>query len=317
MTMKMLETVESAELIEINKIDAQLEKSKAVFEELDLKRKQLENYFTFLDNTYCEDLVAAEKNATNLAKSLELSTHLLFAFRDYEKIYDTLFVEDSIYVTVTTNILDTLTNMTNTITSDSLRIVKKPIKGTTEPLVAARWINREEFDALRKNKLQWNIFLGLLYQRLRSIEGAPNFSPDGVALLATKFLSITNDMDTYRTKLRRKKATSPDLVNFKDYYPFIRSTVDLFNTVLTTQSIGDTILTISNKFGLHNIPRISNEALSLYENIYVKEYGNAILNAMELLKIISTKKLNKKRKRPVSKSHQCRTYIWHFYGKYD
>jgi hypothetical protein len=65
---------------------------------------------------------------------------------------------------------------------------------------------------------------------------------------------------------------------------------------LTTPSFGDTSR-LANKYNLQNIPRISNEALSLYENIYVKEYGNAVLNTMELLKIISARKLSGSNKR--------------------
>ena len=286
----------------INEMDAQLDSIKIALNTLKNKRLQLKNHFTKLDTTYCEDLVEAHTNASNLSKSLEFSTHLLFAFRDYERIYDTVFVYDSTSIQMTVNQLDTLTKFTNTITRDSLIIRKKPVDGTTEPLIAARWITRKEFDDLRKNELQWNLFLGLLYQRLNSIEDAPNFSAEGVALLATKFLSITHDMDVYRSNLRKKKATTPDLVTFKDYYPFIRSTVDLFNTVITTPSIGDTTATVSKKFNLQNIPQISNEALSLYENIYVKEYGNAVLNAMELLKIISNKKLGKKEGRKSQRS---------------
>ncbi len=290
------------EMFNIKYMDQQLDTLEVVINELKEKRLQFENYFTYLDTTYCNNLVGAHENASNLAKSLEFSAHLLFAFRDYEQIYDTVFVYDSTQLSVTINQLDTLTGFTNTITRDSLFIKRKPIDGTTNPLVEARWITRKEFDDLRGNELQWNIFLGLLYQRLNSIENAPNFSAEGVALLATKFLSITHDMENYRSELRRKKATTPDLVTFKDYYPFIRSTVDLFNTVITTPSVGDTSLTISKKFGLQNIPQISNEALSLYENIYVKEYGNAVLNTMELLKLISNKKLGKKEARKAQRS---------------
>ena len=206
---------ERTEMRNINEMDAQLDSIKIALNTLKNKRLQLKNHFTKLDTTYCEDLVEAHTNASNLSKSLEFSTHLLFAFRDYERIYDTVFVYDSTSIQMTVNQLDTLTKFTNTITRDSLIIRKKPVDGTTEPLIAARWITRKEFDDLRKNELQWNLFLGLLYQRLNSIEDAPNFSAEGVALLATKFLSITHDMDVYRSNLRKKKATTPDLVTFK------------------------------------------------------------------------------------------------------
>jgi hypothetical protein len=276
--------------------DTRLDSSKIIISDLNHKSAQLKNYLSTLENRYCKDLIEAEDNAKNLSVGMEIATHLLFAFRDYEKIRDTLFYQDSVFVKVTINQLDSLSGFTNTYTSDSLRIIEKPIEGTTEPLIAARWITKKEFENLRKNDLQWNIFLGLLYQRLISIENAPDFSPRGVAILATKFLSITNDMDTYRNELRRKKATVPNSISFKDYYPFIRSTVDLFNTVITTPSIGDTT-TIATNFGLKNIPHISNEALSLYENIYAKNYGNAILNSMQLLKIITEKKRQENRNR--------------------
>lgn len=290
------------EMAIVKDFEAKLAVTKNSVEDLKTKRRQLENYFTHLDTSYCKNLVSAQTNARNLSKSIEFSAHLLFAFRDYERIYDSVFIYDSTLMKVTVNQLDSTTNYINTFSIDSLIIKRKVVEGTTEPLIAARWITKKEFEALRKNKTQWNIFLGLLYQRLRTIDDAPNFSAEGIALLATKFLGITNDMEIYRSNLRRKKATTPNLITFKDYYPFIRSTVDLFNTVLTTPSLGDTSATVSNKFGLQNIPQISNEALSLYENIYVKEYGNAVLNAMELLKIISAKKLNKKEGRKSQRS---------------
>lgn len=287
-------TLDSLNHFDIDVYDTKLDSSKVIIDDLKNKSVQLKTYISSLENRYCKDLIEAEKNAKNLSTGMEIATHLLFAFRDYEKIRDTLFFEDSVFVKVTINQLDSLSGFTNTYTSDSLRIIEKPIEGTTEQLIAARWITKKEFETLRKNDLQWNIFLGLLYQRLTSIEDAPDFSPRGVAILATKFLSITNDMDTYRNELRRKKAIDPNSISFKDYYPFIRSTVDLFNTVITTPSIGDTT-TIATNFGLKNIPVISNEALSLYENIYAKNYGNAILNSMQLLKIITHEKRQERR----------------------
>ncbi len=279
---------------DLDGLDQELVETKKVVDELKSTSKQLKNHIAYLENKYCKDLIAAEKNAKNLSIGMEVATHLLFAFRDYEKIRDTLFYEDSVFIKVTINQLDSLSGFTNTYTSDSLRMIRKPIKGTTDELVAARWITKEEFQDLRKNELEYNIFLGLLYQRLTAIEDAPDFSPKGIAILATKFLSITNDMDTYRNELRRKKAIDGNSISFKDYYPFIRSTVDLFNTVITTPSIGDTT-TVATSFGLKNIPVISNEALSLYENIYAKNYGNAILNSMQLLKIITKEKRAEKR----------------------
>ena len=286
-----LETENSSKYVWYHDLEKDLIFYTQTLDTLKKKEKQLQNHLNKLENRYCNELVKAQDNAQNLSKGIELSAQLLFAFRDYDKMIQPLYSNDTSVIAVTVNEIDKLSGLVKkTYSVDSLRIDTSMIKGTDRAIVAARWITKNQFKKLRENDVQWNIFLGLLYQRLRSIDDAPNFSAEGVALLATKFLDIAHDMDTHRNELRRKKNSNDD-TSFKDYYPFIRSTVDLFNTVLTTPSFGDTS-TLSNKYNLQNIPRISNEALSLYENIYIKEYGNAVLNTMELLKIISAKKIS-------------------------
>ncbi|MFK7775679.1 MAG: hypothetical protein AB8F94_26285, partial [Saprospiraceae bacterium] len=276
-----------------NDINAEMENLKTLAK----KKRQLNNYLVALENEYCKNLVDAKDNATNLSKGLELSTHILLAFRDYENIATPITYQDTARIILTKNKVDSTKGfILGTSTMDSLNIQEKIIKETVIDTTIANWITFEKFDALRRNPIEWNLFLGLLYQRLSSIEDAPQLSAEGTALLATKFFSIANDMEETRTRLRIKKAKNPSAVNFKDYYPFIRSTVDLFNTIITTRSIGDSTLQ-DTYVSLKNIPQISNQALSLYENIYVKEYGNAILNSMELLKIITANKLSGKEER--------------------
>ncbi|MEL7423664.1 MAG: hypothetical protein AAFN81_11770 [Bacteroidota bacterium] len=256
-----------------------------------------------LASTFTPQLVRAKDNAAYLAKSIELSAHLLFAFRNHERQYDTLFYQDTAYIEVTNMRLDSLTGLSESFRYDSLLVTRRPVPGTTSPVSAARWLRREEFNALRTDELEWNVFMTLLYQRLNSVEDGPEFSPTGVALLATKFLQIANDVELNLNQLRRKKADAPDEVKFRDYYPFIRSTVDLFNTILVSQTIASgtdpsqMVSFVQQDPGyqpLALIPQISNEALSMYENIYVKDYGNAVLNAMELLKLIASNELDKK-----------------------
>lgn len=284
--------LESFVLLE-NDINAEMENLKTLAK----KKRQLNNYLVALENEYCKGLVDAKDNATNLSKGLELSTHILLAFRDYENIATPITYQDTARIILTKNKVDSTKGfILGTSTMDSLNIQEKIIKETAIDTTIANWITFEKFDALRRNPIEWNLFLGLLYQRLSSIEDAPQLSAQGTALLATKFFSIANDMEETRTRLRIKKAKNPSAVNFKDYYPFIRSTVDLFNTIITTRSIGDSTLQ-DTYISLKNIPQISNQALSLYENIYVKEYGNAILNSMELLKIITENKLSGKEER--------------------
>jgi hypothetical protein len=289
--------IDSSQFAPFDNLNKQLTLETENLRQLKQKNQQLKDYLAALENEYCKNLVDAKVNAQHLSKGLELSTHLLLAFRDYENISKPITYVDTSRIVVTKNKVDIEKGyILGTSTLDSLDIQEKIIKETAIDTTIARWITFEKFDLLRRDPLEWNLFLGLLYQRLSSVEDAPNFSAQGTALLATKFFSIANDMENTRTRLRIKKANRPSEVTFKDYYPFIRSTVDLFNTIITTQSIGDSTLQDTYK-SLINIPQISNQALSLYENIYVKEYGNAILNAMELLKIITNKKLTNKEQR--------------------
>ncbi len=259
-------------------------------------------HLTNLEADHCQSLVDAKVNAKNLAKSLEVAIHLMFAFRDYEGVDSTLFYNDTTQLKITTNQVDSTTGVVMALAViDTFRVNAKPIIEIEKDKKRSQWIGRDKFKKMQNNEVEWNFFLGLLYERLNAIEDVPQFSSEGVALLATKFLEITNNMATHRTNLRIKKANSPERVSFKDYYPFIRSTVDMFNTVLQTQSIGDSSL-IKAMPALENIPKISDDALSLYENIYVKEYSGAILNAMGLLNTITSGRLNDKEKRQSSRA---------------
>jgi len=253
------------------------------------QRTRLISMLAEMENMHAEKLVKARKSAQNLETVMELSSHLLFAFRDYHSAYDTLYYQDTQRIEVTVQMPKGTNGLVSTYTKDSLAITPRVVPGTTERVTAARWISRKEFADLRKDEYAWNAFLGLLYQRLRTVDGAPDFSPQGVAIVATKFLELANDMEEQRNNLRRKRAGNPKSISFKDYYPFIRSTVDLFNTIITAPLVGEEGKTLAQKTkGLRMVPIISDEALSLYENIFVKDYGNAILNATELLKIITS-----------------------------
>jgi len=136
---------------DIDAYDLKLDSSRMEIEKLKNKSDQLQNYIATLENRYCKDLIEAEKNAKNLSVGMEIATHLLFAFRDYEKVRDTLFFKDSVFVKVTVNQLDSLSGFTNTYSSDSMRVIPTPIKGTTDSLLAARWITKEEFTEMRRH----------------------------------------------------------------------------------------------------------------------------------------------------------------------
>ncbi|MFK8164735.1 MAG: hypothetical protein AB8H12_19975, partial [Lewinella sp.] len=263
-------------------IDRTLQEIDAEISELGAMRRRLQKELDALELSVAPELVRARSNARELAKAVELSAHILFSFRDYEQVYDTLYYQDTQRVEITVQNTDPKNGLLRTYKKDSLVVERTPVPGTTEPLTVGKWISRQQFDALRKDKETWNIFLGLLYQRLSAVEEGPKFSARSVATLATQFLDIANEIQETQDQLRFKKGTDPRSVGLKDYFPYIRSTVDLLNIVLTTPVSGDSTAISERASALGNITEISNQALSLYENIDVREYGNAILNATEL-----------------------------------
>lgn len=274
-------------------IDRTLQQIDTEISELGAIRKRLQKELDALELSVAPELVKARSNARELAKAVELSAHILFSFRDYEQVYDTLYYQDTQRVEITVQNTDPKNGLLRTYKKDSLVVERTPVPGTTAPLTVGKWISRQQFDALRKDKETWNIFLGLLYQRLSAVEDGPQFSARGVATLATRFLDIANEIQDTQDELRFKKGTAPRSVGLKDYFPYIRSTVDLLNIVLTTPVSGDSTAISKRANALGNITEISNEALSLYENIDVRDYGNAILNATELLRIITNREYTK------------------------
>ncbi|MEM9835532.1 MAG: hypothetical protein AAF828_03465 [Bacteroidota bacterium] len=273
------------------------------------QRRELEEQLAKLERTYAGNLVDARRNAADMSTIMAMTSQLVFALRTYDHGEDQLYYQDTQRVEIVRELID------GQLTKDSLIITELPVPGTDEGRIS-RWISREEFDALRKDDVAWNLYLGLLYQRLSSVEGGEQFSPEGIALMITKVFELISEIDEQRNNFRRKKAANVKSITFKDYYPFIRSSVDLFNTVITTPFYAATkqVATSeteqkSNKevanaaplapvsvsiqersSALSMVPIISNEALSLYENIFVKNYGSAVLNATELMKILTARK---------------------------
>jgi hypothetical protein len=275
--------------------------------QLKKQREQLLFDLKELEQEADSELVRARENARELAKAVELSAHILFSFRDYSQQYDTLYYLDSQRVEVTVQQTDPKTGMARTYKKDSLVVERTIVPGTTRPLKSARWISRREFDDLRQTPAAWKAFLGLLYERINAMESSPGFSPKNTGILATQFLEIANEIEETKNAIRLKKGTAPRSVGIKDYFPFIRSTVDLFNIVITTPALAtDSIQQLNRNKVLGKITEISNETLSLYENIDVREYGNAILNATELLKLITQKEYTVEELKALSKEERHR-----------
>lgn len=237
-------------------------------------------------------LTAARKNAIDLRNSLEIAINLLSAFRDFQKDTDSLVYLDTTIVTVTRNSYDDENRITGVTAFDSIQTKRQALEvGKSE-----RWLSRFQFEQLRKNELQWNVFLGLIYQRINALDSEAKLGIESIALLTTKFIEIANTIDLATVALKKKRAERKSALDFQDYYPIIRSAVDLFNTVIVIQNNGKKQ---SAPNSLMKVPLISNEALSLYENILLKNYSNAVLNAVELLKILTSNTNGAKKKQRI------------------
>jgi hypothetical protein len=91
------------------------------------------------------------------------------------------------------------------------------------------------------------------------------------------------EIDEQREELRYKKRAGAQL-RFEDYYPFIRTTVDFLNILLTTP-VGQQAL--DQKYPtLQLVPQVSDQALSMFENIFAENYAEAIRNVVKLLAIV-------------------------------
>lgn len=163
------------------------------------------------------------------------------------------------------------------ITYDSIWIIPR-VKG------ASQWMSLQQFNEVMDDTLQRKIFLGLLYQRLSAVEGGLHYSTPNLALLATKFMNTVYEIDDARAILHYKKEHN-NALGFEDYYPFIRSIVDMLNVVLETP-LGSGEQPLTERLSqLSDLPDISNESLSLFENIFAENYGSAIRNVVQLLSI--------------------------------
>ncbi|MEO0732455.1 MAG: hypothetical protein AAFZ52_06445, partial [Bacteroidota bacterium] len=295
-------TVDSTSLLPFYRAERDIIAFNHELDRLTRLRLAVQRQLQELEVDYSADLVRARRNAANLGRAVELATHLLFAFRDYSRSDEAITVRDTLLMEMQEMVPDTNTGGTNVRSFQQIQVNKTKIKPSRKQRATARWLHSEDFDRLRNDENRWNIFLGLLYERLQSVEDAPDFSPQGVALLATKFFNIANNVDQTLITLRRKRKLAAAEVGFRDYYPFIRSSVDLFNTMITTPLTGESSIADRDST-MAVIPKISNEALSLYENIFVKNYSEAVLNSMELLKIIAENgfKGKKDRRKALSK----------------
>ncbi len=235
-----------------------------------------------LDQNYAPDnLTKARRTSSDLATALELSVHLLYSLKKE-------------VVEVRPSLQDTTTAQYTIITRDvggrvdSSVVINKPLI-RPDTIGSARqqvdWLKKESFDSLMLDPQGRAIFLGLLYQQLKSLKSSPDLSAEGLATLTTKLINTIYGIQSDRNALDKKKL-SGDRISFKDYYPFIQTTVDLFSTVVETPIYKDTSLA-QRIPTLGSVTKVAQQGLSLYKNIDDRQYGYAIYNAMEIFRVIS------------------------------
>ncbi len=237
---------------------------------IEARFNSLSTHLDTLEAHYAERAFNARRQAQGLHTITEIGIHLLDAFKNGSAEMDSIVLLETVPQTVTVkkdSITATYTSTdTKATTLEKGRHVKK-------------WITREQFSQIMSDSLTRDIYLGLIYQRLSNIEAAGNLTPEGIALVTTKLIGTVYDIDELRARLRKQKKEGAGL-SFKDYYPFVRSSVDFLNILIETP-IGSRPFSGRHK-GLRNFSKISDQSLSLFENIFAKNYGESIQNLINL-----------------------------------
>jgi len=146
-----------------------------------------------------------------------------------------------------------------------------------------RYIDPRTFRNILSQDRSRDFFLGITMQRLQAIlrpDSLATISQKGVAAATNKFVDVIFEMQQRRDSLNNIPNRK---LQFTEYFPLVRSTMDLFNTLITNR-INDK----DARFGLlDKAPRITDQTLSMFENVQAERYGSALLNMVELFTLIS------------------------------
>lgn len=231
------------------------------------------------DNLAAPRTVAALRQAEQFGTLINTTLLWLYAFRCENTPGDsTIIVYDTIAVSQKRR-----WGTSDPIAYDSLLRVPH-VKTVPRAKYANQWMTRQQFNTVMDDTLKRQAFMGLLYQRLSTMGRGVCDSSANLPLSATKFVQTLYEVDAARANVHHKK-THDQALSFQDYYPFIRATVDMLNTILETPT-GANGQSLRHQYDqLKDLPDISNESLSLFENIFAENYGSAIRNVVQLLSI--------------------------------
>lgn len=142
------------------------------------------------------------------------------------------------------------------------------------------FLSPETFREILSQESKRNLFLGIAHQRLQNTFPNSNLLPRNVATVISKFVDIVYTAGVLRDSLRQINGRK---LQFQEYFPYARLGMDLLNTLINNPLIEkDTIFK-----SLRKAPLITDQTLSMFENVQSKRYGNALLNLVELFALVS------------------------------
>ena len=214
----------------------------------------------------------ASRNASNLRSVSELGLALLDAFR--------IDGQDSVITTVQdTTQLMVRTQRAGREVVQRTDTVRTQLRVKIQP---RRWMRPEELDSVLADDYRRRAFLGLLYQRIASIEELP-ISAETTALLTTQTVELIDAIRRARIAAEQQP-DSTEVDRIRQYLPVARGVLRVFSTILNTPQENTTL---GQSLGLGTVASILENTLGTYEHIAQEQYGFALTSAMGLYQLFS------------------------------
>ncbi|MBV6426901.1 MAG: hypothetical protein KIPDCIKN_01414 [Haliscomenobacter sp.] len=143
-----------------------------------------------------------------------------------------------------------------------------------------RYLAPDAFRELMRSDRTRDLFLGVVQERLQNLSVQSRLSPRSVAAITSKFIEVAHETERLRDSLQALQDRKPQ---FMDYFPMVRLAMDLLHTLIENPlTEGDTLFK-----NLRQLPEITGQTLSMFENVQGERYGSAIFNLVELFRLVS------------------------------
>ncbi|MBK8041349.1 MAG: hypothetical protein IPK21_01045 [Haliscomenobacter sp.] len=143
-----------------------------------------------------------------------------------------------------------------------------------------RYLAPDAFRELMRSDRTRDLFLGVVQERLQNLSAQSRLSPRSVAAITSKFIEVAHETERLRDSLQVIQDRKPQ---FMDYFPMVRLAMDLLHTLIENPlTEGDTLFK-----NLRQLPEITGQTLSMFENVQAERYGSALFNLVELFRLVS------------------------------